>query len=95
VIRVQNEQQVQCFCGDRVYLIFLRWHGEEHVQQVFAVIEVIARIDERLRKCQLERSGCNSRQFGDDSMGKDIARLRAVDVHRVMIISGHGTDYRG
>ncbi len=48
MVRVQDEQQVERLGGHRIDVIRLAGHGEEHVQHVGAVAQVVARIDERL-----------------------------------------------
>ena len=48
VVRVENEQQVEGLGGNRIDFVRLRRHRKQHVQQILAVRQVIARIDERL-----------------------------------------------
>src|SRR5690606_40419747 len=71
VIGVQDEEQVQCFRGDFVDVVRLGRYREEHVQQVLAVVEVVARVDERLAGAELEGGGGDRRQLGDDAVRED------------------------
>ncbi len=89
VVRVQDEQQVQCLGGDRIDCIGLAGHGEKHVQHVGAVTQVVARIDERLAESVLVSRRRDRRQFRDDPMGEDLAMAWIFYVGGVVIKSGH------
>ena len=69
-------------------------HGEEHVQQVAAVVEVVARIDERLPERVLVGGRGDGRELGDDAVGEDLAVPRVMDVHRVVIERRHRRHHR-
>ena len=95
VVGVQDEQQIERLGGDRIDLVVLARHREEHVQHVGAVIEIVARIDERLAERVLVRRGRDGRQLGDDAMREDLAMPRIMDVGRVVIERRHrGHDRR-
>ncbi len=61
--------------------VVLAGHGEEHVQQVRAVVQLVARIDERLTDRVLVRRCGDGRLLGDDAMGEDLATSRIVNIH--------------
>ena len=61
MIRVQNEQEVDCFGRDFINHIRLGRNCEEHLQQVFAIVEIVARIHERLAAVQFIGGGCDRR----------------------------------
>ena len=94
VIGVQDEQQVERLGGDRVDLVRLARHREQHVQQVAAVVEIVARIDERLPERMLVRRRGDRRDLGDDAVREDLAMPRVMDVHRVVIERRHRGDHR-
>ena len=63
-----------------------------------AVVEIVARIDERLAERVLVGRGGDGRQLRDDAMREDLAMARVMDVHRVVIERRHrrhhGRDHR-
>jgi len=63
MIGVQYEKQVERFDRHRIDLIRLGRHSEQHLQQVFTLIEVIPRIDKRLSLIQFVRSRSDRRQL--------------------------------
>ena len=75
VIGVQDEQQVERLRCDRVNLVGLGRHGKQHVQQVLAVVEVVARVHKRLADIQLVGRGRDGWQLGQNPVRKDIAVL--------------------
>ena len=94
VIGMQHEQQVERLRRHRIELVRLARHGEEHVQHVAAVVEIVARIDERLAERMLVRGGGDGRDLRDDAVREDLALARVMDVHRVVIERGHRGDHR-
>ena len=94
MIRVQNQQQVECLSRQRVDVIRLARHGVEHVQQIAAVVEIVARVDERLTQGALIGGSRDRRQLGDDAMGKNLTMTRIIDVHRVVVERRHRGDDR-
>ena len=77
----------------RIDVVRLARHREEHVQQVRAVVEIVARIDERLAERVLVSRGGDRRNLGDDAVGEDLAMARVMDVHRVVIEGRHRGDH--
>ena len=78
-----------------VHQVRLAGHGKQHVQQVAAVIEIVARIYERLADGVLVRGRGDRRNLRDDAVGEDLSVPRVIDVHRVVIERGHrGHDRR-
>ena len=94
VVGVQDEQQVERLGGDRIDVVLLAGHREEHVQHVRAVVEIVARIDERLAERMLVGRRRDGRQLGDDAVREDLAVPRVMDVHRVVIERGHRRHHR-
>ena len=95
VVGVQDEQQVERLGRDRIDDVVLARHREEHVQHVRAVVEVVARIDERLAERMLVGRRRDGRQLGEDAVREDLAVPRVMDVHRVVIERRHRRDDRG
>ena len=89
---MQDEQQVERLRGDRVDLVWLGRHRKEHVQQVVAVVEIVARVHERLANVQLVGRGRDRGQLGDDAVSKDVAMVRIRSVHLAVVVSRHRTD---
>ena len=94
MVGVEDEQQVQRLRGNFIYLIGLCRHGEEHVQQVLCVIQVVARVHERLTNVQLVSRSSNCRELREYSMRKNIAMVWIRGVHLVVVVRGHRTDNR-
>jgi len=94
VIRVQNEQQIERLGRDGVDLIGLARHGEQHLQHVAAVVEVVAWVDERLAKRMLVCCGGDCGDLRDDTVGEDLAMARIIDIHRVVIERRHRRNHR-
>ena len=94
VIGVQDEQQVERLGRHRVDDVLLARHREEHVQHVRAVVEIVARIDERLAERVLVRGRRDRRNLRDDAVREDLAMARVMDVHRVVIERRHRRDHR-
>ena len=94
VVGVQDEQQVERLGRDRIDVVGLAGHREEHVAAGCAVVEVVARIDERLAERVLVRRGGDRRQLRDDAVREDLAMPRIMDVHRVVIERRHRGDHR-
>ena len=93
VIGVQDEQQIERLRSHRIDVVRLARHGEEHVQQVRAVVEIVARIDERLAERVLVGRRGDRRNLRDDAMREDLAMARVMDVHRVVIERRHRRDH--
>ncbi len=83
------------FDRDRIHFVGFAGHGEEHVQQVRAIVEVVARIDEGLSERVLVGGRRDGRHLGDDAMREDLAMLRILDVHGVVIERRHRADDAG
>ena len=86
---MQDEEQVQCLCCNRIDFISLAGHCVEHVEHVGAVVEVVARIDKRLTQRVLVRRCGDRRDLGNDAVREDLAVTRVIDVHRVVIEGRH------
>jgi hypothetical protein len=95
VVGVQDEQQIERFGGNRINDVLLAGNRKEHVQHVRAVVEVIARIDERLAERMFVCRRRDGRQLGNDSMGENLPMTRVMDVHRVVIERRQRSHHRG
>ncbi len=94
MVGVQNKQQIERLRGDRVHLVGLAGYREQHVQQVAAVIEIVARINERLADRVFVRGCRDRRNLRDHAVREDLAMPRVIDVHRVVIERGHRGHHR-
>ena len=94
VIGVQDEQQVERLGRDRVDAGTARTAPRRTCAACCAVVEIVARIDERLAERVLVRGGRDRRDLGDDAVREDLAMARVMDVHRVVIERRHRGDHR-
>ena len=92
MVSVQRHDPVHRPAQDRVDHIVLTRHGEAHVQEVRRIIEIVARVDERLPDRVLVGPGADRGQLGDHADRGDLALPRIVDVRRVMVEGGHRAD---
>ena len=95
MIRMQDHDQVHRLGQHRVDDVFLGRHGVEHVQEVFRVGQIVARINERLADRVFVRPGGDRRHLGDQPEGADLAALGFVDVQGVVIERGQRADHAG
>jgi hypothetical protein len=95
VVGMQDEQEIERFGSDRIDDVLLAGNRKEHVQHVRAVVEVIARIDERLAERMFVGRRRDGRQLGHDAMGENLPMTRVMDVHRVVIERRHRGHHRG
>ena len=86
---MQDEEQIERLRRDWIDVIRLAGHREEHVQQIRAVIEIVARIDEGLSERMLVCGRGDRRNLRDDAMSEYLAMTRIMDVHRVVIERRH------
>ena len=61
VIGVQNKQQVERLCGDRINFVGFGGNREQHLQQILAIRQIVFRIYERLADRELVRGSGNGR----------------------------------
>ncbi len=94
VVGVQDEQEVERLGVQRVDLVGLARHGEEHVQHVGRVVEVIARVDEGLTQRVLVRRRRDRRELGDHAVRENLAVPVVVDVGRVVVEGRERSDDR-
>ena len=85
MIGVQNEDAIERARDDRIDDIRLARNREAHLQEVGCVVEVVARIDERLSDRILVGHRRNGRHLGDHAVARDFALRLVVDVGRVVI----------
>ncbi len=91
--RMNSRSSASAATGSTV--VRLAGHCEEHVQQVGAVREIVARIDEGLAKGVLVGRGGDGRNLRNDAMREDLAVARIVDVGGVVVERRHRGDDRG
>ena len=85
VIRMQDEQQIQCLGRDRVHLQRLAGHFEHHVQETVNVFEIVARIAHRpADRVAIARRG-NRRHLGDQADRRQLAVGSIIDVGAVVV----------
>ncbi len=85
VVGVQDEDAVERARDDRIDHVGLARHREAHLQEVRGVVEVVARIDERLADRILVGHRRDRRHLGDQAVAGDHALLGIVDVGEVVI----------
>ena len=85
VVRVQHEDAVHGLGVDRVDLVGLARVAEHHVEEVLCIVQVVARVVERLADIVLVGHGRDGRHLGDQANGADLAVLRLGDVQVVMV----------
>ncbi len=90
---MKDKQQINGLCRNRIDLIGLCRHREQHLQEVLGVVEIIARIHERLADIELVGGRRDSRQLGQDPVRKNIAMLRIGRIHHVVVVRRHRADH--
>jgi len=95
VVGVEGEDQIHRTSDFRVHLVFFRRHREAHVEEVRSVVEIVARIHERLADRVLVSHRGERRDLGDHADRGDLTLLRVVDVGGVMVERSHGADDAG
>ena len=74
-------------------VVFLAWHREHHVEEVFAVVEVVAGIHQRLAARLLVAVGGDGRQLGEQPVHAYLHLPRVADVERVLVERGECPDH--
>ena len=92
MIGVKDEDTIQRASKNRIDLIRLARHPEHHVEEVRRVVELVARIHERLADRIFEGSRRNRGHFRDHAKGGEIPLHRVADIDGVMIKSGERAD---
>ena len=85
MVGVQDEDGVKGLGDDWIGFVILARIGEHHVQEVFAVIELVARVVGRHAAGVLIAHGGYGRHFGDESKGADFAVAFVLDVQRIVV----------
>ena len=83
VIDMQNQQQVQRTAQDLWYLIRFGRHREHHMQEVFNVIQIVARINVRLSDGLLVSKGREGLKLCQQPDNNQVDHLR---VHQVRVV---------
>ena len=73
---------------------YLARHAEHHVQEVLGVIQVVARIHERLADRVLVGHRRDGRHLGEQPVAGDHPVVRVVDVEVLVIEGRQGADHR-
>ena len=89
MIRMQRENPVHRAGKDRVHMIGFRRHGETHMQEIRRIIQIIARIDERLANRIFIGHRGNRRHLGDQADRCHLALVFVVDIGAVVIECRH------
>ena len=89
---MQNQQHVERVVEDRRDGVLLDRQREHHVQQVLRVIEVVARVTERLADIQFVSGRRDGRQLCEDSVRENITMLGVRSVHFIVVIRRHRAD---
>ena len=78
---------------DRIDLIFLARGGEQHVQEVLGIPQLVFRVRVGLAEVVLVRQCRNGRHLGDHAVRRNHAVLRIADIERVVIERRQGADH--
>ncbi len=92
VVGVQDEDAVHGLGQYRADRFDLARGVEHHVQEVFRVVQVVARIHHRLASGVLVGHGGDGRNLGNQAHRGDFAVLRIIDVQGVVVEGGEGAD---
>ena len=85
VVRVEDEDAVERARHHRVHAILLARHREQHVEEVFGVVQVVAGIDERLTDRKLVGHGGDRRHLRDQAERRHHPLVRIVEVEGVVV----------
>ncbi len=80
MVGVQDEDTVHCLGQYRADLLLFTWGIEHHVQEVFGVAQVIARVHHGLPHGVLVDHGGQGRHLGDQTNCGNFAMMRIVDI---------------
>ena len=89
MVGVKDQDAVDRPGEHRVHLVVLRRNGEQHVQEILGVGQVVARIDERLSYRVFVGHRGDRRHLGDQPVRRDLALAAVIDVERVVIERAH------
>ena len=89
VIRVQNEDAIQCPNQHFVDPVLFGWDGEHHAHEISRVAQVIARVDQRLTHGVLVGHRCEGRQLGNQADCGNLALLFVVQIDRIRVERRH------
>ena len=93
MIRVQDHDAVHGARQDRVIHPRLSRHGVQHIQEVFRIAQIIARIHEGLADGILIGPSRNGRHFRNQAEGRDFTLARIIDVQIVVIEGRQSADH--
>ena len=93
MVGMQDEDAVHCPAQHRIDHVRLARHAERHVQEVFRVAQVVARIHERLADGVLVRHRGDRRQLGDQPVGGDHPLRRIFDIGAVVVEGREGAGH--
>jgi len=85
VVRVKDEQHLECADEDRVSLVFRLGHSSDHREEILDVAQVVVGIYERqsLQMAIAERGDC--RDFGEEPDDGDVPFTLVEDIPRAGI----------
>jgi len=92
MVGVQDEDAIHCLGQYRADRFDLGRCVEHHVQEVFRVVQVVARIHQRLAHRILVDHGRDGRHLRDQAVCGNFTMLGVIDVQRVMVEGGQGAD---
>ncbi len=93
VVGVQDEDAIHCLGQHRADRFDLARGVEHHVQEVFGIRKIVARVHHGLAHGVLVDHGCQCRHLGYQAYRRDLAMLRVIDVERVMVERGQCADH--
>ncbi|MCY1441084.1 hypothetical protein D9M71_573870 [compost metagenome] len=93
MVGVEDEDPVHCLGQYRADRFDLARGVEHHVQEVFRVRQVVARVHHGLAHGVLVNHRGQGRHLGNQTDRGDFAVLRVIDVQRVMVERRQGADH--
>ena len=86
MIGVEDEQYVECLGHRQAHLVFGDRQRIHHVQEVGAVVEIVARVDVSLVHRVLVGPGGDGRHLGDQAHGTDASGLGIQWIEGVRVV---------
>ena len=93
VIGMQNEDAVHCARKDGIDLVGFGRNREAHMEEILGIIEIVARIDDRLSSRVLVGHRSDGRHLGNQTAARNHALQRIVNVGRVVIEGRQGSNH--
>ena len=93
MVGVHDQEHVEGIGEIGVDVVFLARHREHHMEEVFAVVEVVAGIHQRLPARLLMAVGGDRGEFGEQPVQAHLDLSRIADVEGVLVEGREGSDH--